>query len=112
MSGVARASSGTAAATSAVALDRALAGHRRRSRASPFVALDAGELGDPVEVDEVLEPGQPQREHRHEALAAGQHLGLVAVLGEQRDGVGDRLGRVVLERRRLHVVVPLSQHGT
>ena len=68
----------------------------------PFVAVDARELGDAVEVDEVGEAREAQRQHRHQALAAGEHLGLVAVLGEQADDVGDGLRRVVLERRGLH----------
>ena len=45
----------------------------------PFVPLDAPQLVDPVDVDEVLEPGEAQRQHRHEALTAGEHLGVVAV---------------------------------
>ena len=64
--------------------------------------LDAGERGHPVEVHDVLEARQPQREHRDEALPPGEWLRLVAVLREQTDNVVDRLGRVVLERRRLH----------
>ena len=80
-----------------VVLGLGLAGHRP-DREGPVRALDAAQLVDPVEVDDVLEAGEAQRQHRHEALAAGEHLGVVAVLGEQRRDVGDRLGRVVLER--------------
>ena len=35
-----------------------------------------------------VETGEPQRQHRHEALPTGEHLGVVAVLGEQRGDVG------------------------
>ena len=51
----------------------------------------------------MLEAGQAEREHRDEALAAGERLDLVAVLGEERDDVADGLGRVVFERCGLHV---------
>ena len=47
-----------------------------------------------------------KREHRHQALPTGEHLGLVAVLGEQRGDVAERLGRVVLERCGLHRQLP------
>ena len=36
--------------------------------------------------------GEPHREQRHEALTAGEHLCLVAVLGEQRQDLVDRCG--------------------
>ena len=57
---------------------------------------------DPVEVDDVLEAREPHVEHGDEALTAGEHLGVVAVLGEERGDVGDRLGRVVLELCGFH----------
>ena len=47
------------------------------------------QLVHPAQVDEVLEDGQAQGQHRHEALAAGEHLGGVAELGEQPDGLVD-----------------------
>ena len=50
----------------------------------------------------VCEPGQPEVEHRDQALAAGEHLGLVAEFGEQRDDLVDGRRCVVVERCRLH----------
>ncbi len=83
------------------ALELGLARHRPdRDRA--VGPLDAGERRHPVEVHDVLEAREPQRQHRDEALPSGEWLRLVAVLGEQTDHVVDRLGRVVLEGRRLH----------
>ena len=70
-------------------------------RSEPFAPGDALQLPDPGDVDEVLEPGEAQGEHRHEALTAREHLGVVAVLAQQRDHVGHRLGRVIVERRRV-----------
>ena len=67
---------------------------------------DALQLGDTVEVDEVRETGEAERQQRHQALTAGEDLGLVAVVGEQADGLGDGLRRVVLERRWLHAILP------
>ena len=71
------------------------------------MAFDAAQPVNPVEVDEMTEAREAQREHRDEALTAGQRLGVVAVLGEQPDDVGHRLWRVVLEWCRLHDL-PLS----
>src|SRR5438094_647012 len=55
---------------------------------------------------EVLEAGEAQGQHGDEALAAGQRLGVAAELAEQADGVGGRLGGVVLERCRFHCDAP------
>ncbi len=107
MNGTARARSGAAAATVAsrsTARWRVIAPMVRRA----VRALDTGELVDPVQVDQVLEPGQAQCEHRHEALPTREHLALVGVLGEQPERLRDRRRRVVLERRRLHDGAPYS----
>ena len=64
--------------------------------------LDAPELVEAADVDEVLERREPQRQHRHEALAAGEDLGLVAELAQQPDGLGHGRGSVVVELGRLH----------
>ena len=77
----------------------------RRARADPQLAgvpLDAAQLGDATDVDEVVEHREPQREHRHQALAAREHLRALAEPRDERDRVGQRRGRVVLERRGLH----------
>ena len=66
-----------------VVLDRALRRHRVH-REGAVRAGDTTQVVDPIEVDDVLEARQTQRQHRHQALSTGQHLGLVAVLGEQR----------------------------
>src|SRR5437763_1954762 len=42
------------------------------------------------------------REHGHEALAAGEHLGLLPVLAHERERLVERRGPAVGERRRLH----------
>jgi hypothetical protein len=46
-------------------------------------------------------------QHRHQRLSAGQQLG-VLVTGQQIDGLGDRAGIVIAERRRLHARHPAS----
>ena len=58
-----------------------------------------GERRDAVEVDQPLGPREPEVEHRHQALAAGQRPRVVA---EQRERLVEGLGRRVLERRGLH----------
>ena len=71
-------------------------------RTDAVAPLDAAQLLDPTEVDEVLEGGQPQGEHRDEALAAGEQLRDVAELGEQGHRLLGGRRRVVLERGGLH----------
>ena len=88
-----------------VTLDRRLASDRA-DRDLAVLALDAVELGDAVHVDQMREARQPQCQHRHEALAAGEHLGVVAVLTQESDDIAGGLGRVVLERRWLQLVPP------
>ena len=88
-------------------LDRRLG----RAGADPqraVATLDALQLGDAPDVDEVVEDREAQRQHRDEALTARQHLRPVAELGEQVHGVGGRVGGVVLERCGLHRCSPSS----
>ena len=84
-----------------IVLGRGLPGHCA-DREVAVLALDAGQLADPVEVDDVREAGEPHRQQGHEALPAREDLGVIAVLSEQRRDVGHRLGGVVFERSGLH----------
>ena len=64
--------------------------------------LDSSEPGDTTDVDH---HGGTTHSHRHqgnERLAARQHLGVVAMLREQGQRLGEGVGTVVPERRRLH----------
>ena len=45
---------------------------------------------------------QPHVQHRHEALAAGEHAGIVAVLGEHLDRLFHRGGANVVEAGWFH----------
>jgi hypothetical protein len=56
----------------------------------------------PVDVDHDRRAREPHVHERDQALAAGQHLRLRAVAGQQVERLVERAGRVVLERRRLH----------
>ena len=71
------------------------------ARPSPVAEMPA-RLSTSLMSTRCVGPGQAHRQQRHQALAAGEHLGLVTVLGEQRDDLLDGAGRVVFERRRLH----------
>ena len=52
-----------------------------------------------------LRTREPEVQQWNEALPAGEHLGVVAVLSEQRERLVDAAGAVVGERRRLHPLV-------
>jgi hypothetical protein len=77
----------------------------------PVAPLDAPDVRHPAEVDEVVEDREPQGEHRHQALPAGQDLRAVPVLGQQGHGLLDARRRVVVERRGLHAERPYSPPG-
>ena len=64
--------------------------------------VDPAECVDAADVNEVIEVCEPKRDHRHEALPSGEHLGAVAELGEQRDRFVDALRSVIVECRGLH----------
>jgi hypothetical protein len=82
-------------------LDGALAGHRAEGDGVALVAHEI-ELGQAIEVDQVLGSGEPQREHRHQRLPARQHP-RVRLRAEQRERVGQGRRPVIAERRGLHV---------
>ena len=98
--GMARPIRGTAA-VQRVALHTALA-HCGAEAQLVAAALDPAQFGERADVDERARPAQTHREHRDEELPAGEHLGITG--GERLDGLGDRGGPVVGERRRLHVI--------
>jgi hypothetical protein len=52
------------------------------------------------------EAGQPQGEERNQALATGERLGVVPVLSQKRNRVGDGLRCVVREGRWFHAFLP------
>ncbi len=74
------------------------------------VALDPviGELGNAVEVHDGRRPGQPHAEHRHQALATRQRSPLLAEIGHEPKRLVKGPRRVVLERGRLHRVIPAA----
>src|SRR5579875_25856 len=84
-----------------VALEHAMA--RRRADAEPAIeAGDPRQALHPVDVDQMIEARQAQRQHWHQTLAPGENLRVVAVLGEQRQNLLEALGTVPLEGCRLH----------
>ena len=70
------------------------------------VVADAAHLLDPADVDDDLRVGEPEPQQRDERLAAGHHLGVVAVLGECGHRLVDRAGADVVELRRDHADSP------
>ena len=69
------------------------------------VELVAGQFGHPADVDQVAGRDKAEGEHRHQALAARDDLGLVPIFGQQRCRLGERFWPVVDQRRRFHCAV-------
>jgi hypothetical protein len=65
-------------------------------RAVGFHAVIA-QIGKVVDVDQHLRRGEPELQHRDQALAAGENLGVAAPVGEKRPGLFDRTWRFVAE---------------
>ena len=65
-----------------------------------------------VDVDEQFGVGQPEVEHRHQALAAGQDLRLVATVGQQAHRLVVAAGSHVLEGRRDHQAASVCSRAT
>ena len=82
-------------------LQRRLAGPAADLQVSAFF-LDVFESGNPSDVDQMSHGREPQLEQRQQALSTRQHLGIVAVLLEQANRLGQRRRGVIIERRRDH----------
>ena len=70
------------------------------------------EAADAVDVHQHGGRGQAEAHGRDEALAAGQHLGVIAVLGEQGQRLVNCAGRVEVECRWDHLVLLVREQGT
>jgi hypothetical protein len=68
------------------------------------IGADACQLGQPADVDQDLGLGEAQLHHRQQRVAAGQQLGVVAVLSEQAERVRGRLGGDVVKLCGDHAV--------
>jgi len=69
--------------------------------------LDAAKPGDAVDVDEEARLQKAHVERRHQALAAGQQLRLIAMLGEKIERLLERRGAAIGKVRRLQSILPL-----
>ena len=85
--------------------NRLLEGHVANHRSDPERVAVLGqvvELVERVDVDQNRGTGQAEVHGRDQALAAGQDLGLVAVLAQVSYRFGHGAGLVVVEWSRLH----------
>ena len=67
---------------------------------------DVGEIAQAADVDQHRRRRQPQLHEREQRVAAGEQLGVVAVLTEQADRLVGRVGPLVVERGRDHAGLP------
>ena len=72
------------------------------------VGADVRQVGQPADVDQDGRPGQPQLHEGQQRVAAGQQFGVVAVLGQQRDGLVGRGRPPVVEAGRVHRGPPFA----
>ncbi len=98
-------SSGASAATRS-AVRQVVVPRARADR--QLVALDAevAQLGQPPDVDHQLGRGQAQLHHRQQRVATGEDLGVLAVLGQQRQRAIECVGPLVGEARPGSRVAP------
>src|ERR1700693_958349 len=73
----------------------------RADRAMTAGPRDVRQLGDALQIDQRLRPGQSQLHHRNEALTAGENFRDLA-LPEQQQRFLDRMGAEIIERCRDH----------
>ena len=97
--------------------DRGVAGHRGVAHEGPDaqgipLVGDAVETLDVVERDDDARTGEAEVHGGHEAHAARQHLGLLAVLGQQRDDLLDPAGSVELDLGGDHATAPLRRSAS
>ncbi len=64
--------------------------------------LDLPQLRKLAQIDKQRRRRDPERQHRHQALAAGQRLGLAVMRGEKSDGFGNAGRAGVFEGRKFH----------
>jgi hypothetical protein len=75
--------------------------NQRRENEPAVGELDRALVG-PADVDERGRRREVQHHHRNQALAAGDHVGLVAELLEALDRLGPRLRAEIVEGGRVH----------
>ena len=63
---------------------------------------DLAQLRELAQIDQQRRLRQPERQHRHQALAAGERLGVAVARGEQLHGFGQRRRARIVEGRHLH----------
>ncbi len=85
----------------------------RRRADDHLVALepDARQLRHPGDVDQHGRLGEPDLHHRQQRVAARQQLGVLAVLGQERDRVRGGVGDLVVERRGDHASTSVAPFG-
>src|SRR6185437_9245055 len=84
------------------ALQVGVAAERADPQRAVAVLAVVAEAGQVVDVDEQRGGGETQLEQRHEALPAREHLGVVAVLGQERDRLVEGARRRVAEAGGVH----------
>ena len=108
INGAASASNGQACRIARVLLENTLSDEGSEPQARRPPSSMPIQPGHAVDVDEHGRRRQPQVQQGPEALAAREHLRVVAEAGEEVAGLVDRLRRVVVEARRLQPSVPIA----
>ena len=88
-----------------VALRLVNGGERADPQRFSLVA-DAAQLPEPAHVHEQVGEGEPQPQQWQQALPAGDHLGVLAAVGQGADRLVQRPGPGVVELRRDHCPPP------
>src|SRR5439155_27381474 len=76
------------------------------------VAADVAQLGDAVDIDQVLRRGKTHRQDRQQTLATREHLAVRSEPGKHVECLTERGRAVVVEGGRFHYVWPFSSGST
>ena len=100
-----------ARSTSGSAQHRRRAWSSRRSTSASPSSRTPAQLVDAAEVDQRARRGEPQPQQRDQALAAGEHLGVLAGRRAAPTPLRPRWTARVVERRRDHAAPPAGRRG-
>src|SRR5438132_11047250 len=91
------------------ALDIAMARERANHQAAILLAY-VSEIGQAIDIHQVLRLCQAHIEQRDKALPTGKHFGVIRVGRQQGQGIAARRRVMVYKTRRFHTLTPSLEY--